>query len=170
MRIYPADFGNSSYCTSIPLAEVSSPIEHLTALLSKLNYRGIFSAEFKRDSRDGKFRILEVNTRAWTYVEFATRCGVNVCQMAFEDACEQAMTVAQRYPIGAGCLNLPADLRSVLAQSLDSRSPRLVILGQWSRAHFHTFCWDDPRPGLSVAWQMVRQLVRKKTRRLVVRR
>lgn len=171
LRIYPADFGNSCYCKSIPLADVSAALENLTTLLSRLNYRGIFSAEFKRDSRDGKFRILEVNTRAWTYVEFAARCGVNVCQMASEDASDRPVTVAPRsYPTGAGCLNFSADIKSVLSQSPASRSPWPEIMGQWARAHFHIFRWDDPRPGLSIAWQMVRELVRKKTRRLVHRR
>ncbi len=106
-RIHPADFGNSSYCESIPLAEVEPAATNLTALLAKVDYRGIFSAEFKRDARDGQFRILEVNTRAWTYVEFAARCGVNVCEMAWQDALGLPVdAAAPDYVVGAGCVNL----------------------------------------------------------------
>lgn len=153
LRIFPPDFGNSSYCRSIPLAEVQSAIDSLTTLLSALHYRGIFSAEFKRDPRNGEFRILEVNTRAWWYVEFTARCGVNVCRMAYEDAADQAVSPASAaYPVGAGCVNFAGDVKSVLAQRPRARSLP-AILGQWARAHFHVFRWDDSRPGLSVLWQ-----------------
>jgi len=46
----------------------------------------VFSAEFKFDERDGLFKILEVNARPWWYVDFAARCGVDVCRMAYRDA------------------------------------------------------------------------------------
>ena len=153
LRIYPPDFGNSSYCLSVPLREVAEAIGHLTWLLSDLDYRGIFSAEFKRDARNGEFRILEVNTRAWWYVEFAARCGVNVCQMAYQDAMHLPVTQSVRnYRLGAGCVNLGADLKSVLSSR--TRGPLYKYLWQWSRAHYHVMLWNDPAPALklSAAW------------------
>ncbi len=165
IRIFPPDFGNSSYCQSIPLADVHGAIENITELLSKLDYRGIFSAEFKRDSRNGNFCILEVNTRAWWYVEFAARCGVNVCQMAYQDAKGLPVTAAPRnYRTGVGCVNLYGDIKAVLAQSPAARDPRTKILGQWARAHFHVFRLDDPGPGLSVVRTISGQLMRNKVR------
>lgn len=171
IRIFPPDFGNSSYCQSIPLADVQGAIECVTELLSKLNYRGIFSAEFKRDSRNGNFCILEVNTRAWWYVEFAARCGVNVCRMAYEDARELPVTSAPRtYATGVGCVNLYGDIKSVLAQTSAARGPRRKILGQWAHSHLHVFRFDDPKPGLSVAWNISAQLIRNNLQRLLGRK
>ncbi len=158
IRIFPPDFGNSSYCESIALSEVGEAVDSITALLDALQYRGIFSAEFKRDARNGAMRILEVNTRAWWYVGFAARCGVNVCKMAYQDALGLAVEPAPRaYRVGAGCVNLVADIRSVLAQDAHRRDPWLTTFWQWSRAHFHVFRWDDPRPGLSIFGQQVRR-------------
>lgn len=149
LRIFPPDFGNSSYCRSIPLSEAKGAVECVTELLAQLSYRGIFSAEFKRDSRDGSFRILEVNTRAWWYVEFAARCGVNVCEMAWQDALDMPVTVAPRdYSVGAGCVNFYGDIKTVLAQSAQTRGPLWKILSQWSKANFHIFQLSDPGPGL----------------------
>ena len=51
-----------------------------------VSYRGIFSAEFKCDDRDGFFKILEVNARPWWYVEAAACAGMDVCSMAYHDA------------------------------------------------------------------------------------
>jgi D-aspartate ligase len=149
MRIYPPHFGNSSYCVSIPLGEIAEARHQLGGLLERLQYRGIFSAEFKRDSRDGKLRILEINTRAWWYVDFAARCGINVCRMAYEDALGLSVTRASAdYPIGVGCTHLARDIRAVCARAEGQRVSPWKALMQWSRGYFSVFRLDDPMPGL----------------------
>ncbi len=166
-RIFPADFGNSSYCRSIPLAEVSPAIATLDRLLSETHYRGIFSAEFKRDARTGAFRLLEVNTRAWWYVEFAARCGVNVCEMAYHDALGEAVSPPARpFAIGAGCVSQIGDMKAVLTQPAARRAGLATILGQWASAHRHVFRWDDPRPGLSEFTRHLSWFFRKRWRAL----
>jgi len=162
LRIFPPDFGNSSYCRSIALADVEPAVAAIGRLLEALAYRGIFSAEFKRDARDGTFRLLEVNTRAWWYVEFAARCGVNVCRMAWQDALGERVDVAPRtYPVGAGCVNLPGDLKAVLSGAASERGPLWRAFGQWLRAHLHVFRFDDPRPGLAAMRGFFRLAARK---------
>ena len=103
-RIYPPDFGNSTYCVSVPLHEVSGAVESLEALLKHISYRGIFSAEFKLDRRDNLFKILEVNARPWWYVEFATLCGVNTCQLAYQDALALPVDTVLGYDEGVGLM------------------------------------------------------------------
>lgn len=159
IRISPPDFGNSSYCRSIPLEQLQTPVDDVKRLLAKLNYRGIFSAEFKRDRRDGVYRILEVNTRAWTYVEFAARCGVNVCEMAYQDALGLPVRRASPdYKVGAGCVDFYRDIVTVRAQSAQARGPLSNILLQWAGAHFHSFRFNDPKPGLHFATRVLAQL------------
>lgn len=163
-RIFPADFGNSSYCQSVPLSQVDDALASLQRVLERLRYRGIFSAEFKRDPRDGRFLLLEINTRAWWYVEFAARCGVNVCEMAWRDAQGLAMATPVRdYRIGAGCTSLLGDVRAVLTEPSGARTPRRRVLKQWLGSHLHAFRWDDPLPGLVLCWQFVRDRFRKPT-------
>lgn len=164
LRMSPPDFGNSSCCHSVPLAILPDAIRHLRRLLDGLDYRGIFSAEFKRDPRDGVYRIIEVNTRAWTYVEFAARCGMNVCEMAWQDAQGLPVTPAARdYPEGVACVDLYHDIPTVLALRKRQRLPWLPVLAQWARAQLHTFRWDDPRPALG----FMRGIARKRFLRSV---
>lgn len=164
-RIYPADFGNSSYCRSIPLAEVAPAVASLSRLLEQTAYRGIFSAEFKRDARTGQFRLLEVNTRAWWYVEFAARCGVNVCQMATLDALGEPVTPPARpFVVGAGCVSLGGDMKAVLTQSRGQRVGWAGVLRQWATAHRHVFRWDDPRPGVVELADHLRWFITKRWR------
>lgn len=168
LRIYPPDFGNSSYCESIPLDKVASAVDSITEILSKLAYRGIFSAEFKRDARNGEFKILEVNTRAWWYVEFAARCGVNVCQMAYEDASGLPVTPSPRdYPAGIGCVNMVGDIKTALAPEMGGLKALPKALMQWARAYWHVFRLDDPAPGFMVFWPMLRHAVTKRVKSTV---
>jgi predicted ATP-grasp superfamily ATP-dependent carboligase len=170
VRIHPPDFGSSSYCESVPISEVADALAGLTELLARLEYRGIFSAEFKRDARDDSFRIIEVNTRAWWYVEFAARCGINVVEMAWRDAQDIAVTPAPSdYATGAGCVNFRNDLAAIMSRPMAARTPLSLALHQWSRGYFNVFRWDDPMPGLQVAWQTLRRSLGWKLRRLLVR-
>jgi predicted ATP-grasp superfamily ATP-dependent carboligase len=168
VRISPPDFGSSSYCLSIPMRDVDTALPGLTELLERLGYRGIFSAEFKRDARDGAFRILEVNARAWWYVEFAARCGVNVVEMAWRDALDMPVVRAPAsYLTQLGCINLRNDLETVFARRGAERTPLSLALRQWSRGHLNVFRWDDPLPGLQVAWQAVTAALARRLRRLL---
>ena len=48
------------------------------ALLAELGYEGISQVEYKRDERDGSFRLMEANFRPWTWLGLATACGANL--------------------------------------------------------------------------------------------
>ncbi len=104
LRMYPADFGNSTYFASVRLEEVSGATASMEALLAHLHYRGIFSAEFKRDDRDGEFKLLEVNARPWWYVDFAVRAGADVVGAYCRDALGLPVEAVTRYRVGATCM------------------------------------------------------------------
>ncbi len=148
LRIYPLDFGNSTSMVSIPLTAVHGAVETVRRVLSEVKYRGIFSAEFKHDARDGLFKLIEVNARPWWFVDFAVRCGVDVCRMAYEDALGREVSQVEGYKVGARCIYPYYDFFA---------AQPLVKAGQlnWARwvsevssALQPVGCWDDPLPGL----------------------
>ena len=148
IRMWPPDFGDSSFMRSVPPDETASAGESLTRLLSGVGHRGIFSAEFKRDPRDGEFRLIEVNVRSWAYVEFTTSCGVNTPWMAYLDALSQRVEDVEDYVTGRAGGVLAKDYRSFLAMRREGR----LSLGEWARSWLPArdliFRWDDPLPGL----------------------
>ena len=55
-------------------------------LLSELSYHGLSQTEFKRDPRDGRLKLMEINARHWLYHPLATVSGVNLSHIAYSDA------------------------------------------------------------------------------------
>ena len=56
------------------------------ALLDALEWHGISQVEVKRDPRDGRDYLIEVNPRSWLWISLATACGVNLPAICHRDA------------------------------------------------------------------------------------
>jgi D-aspartate ligase len=74
-RQYPVDFG----FTSTLVESISSPqIEQAACrFIKSLDFSGLAEIEFKYDARDGQYKILDVNTRAWTWMALGAVAGVD---------------------------------------------------------------------------------------------
>jgi predicted ATP-grasp superfamily ATP-dependent carboligase len=71
MRQHPIDFGNATtYAETVEMPEI---LEHGKKILSHSGYTGVCEIEFKRDSRDGVLKFLEVNPRTWKWHMIAER-------------------------------------------------------------------------------------------------
>lgn len=148
LRMSPPDFGNSTLMVSVPVSETGNAVATLNALFVDIDYRGIFSAEFKRDPRDGLFKLIEVNARPWWYVEFAARCGVNVCELAIRDALGEPVETISEYAIGRRCVFPYYDLPAARAEL---SAGRLSLLGwalSWLGPYQPVFRWSDPLPAI----------------------
>jgi D-aspartate ligase len=144
IRMHPAKLGNSTYITSIPVEEVREAAFSLEYLLESVQYRGIFSAEFKFDFRDQAFKLIEINARPWWYVEFAANCGVDVCSMAYRDALELPVVPTTEYQIGRSCVFAVNDFRGWRAS--DRSTPLFSLVRSWLGADSTPFHWSDPGP------------------------
>jgi len=149
LRMFPPRLGNSTFISSVALDELESAVFSLEFLLDQIKYRGIFSAEFKLDSRDHTFKLIEINARPWWYVEFAARCGVDVCSMAYRDALELPMRTVTRYDIGRTCVFAPNDFRALRDAAPGAHSHWWSLVRNWWRADGIAFHWNDPGPALS---------------------
>ena len=153
LRIYPPEFGNSTRMQSVPLQEVAPARDALARLLAHLDFRGIFSAEFKRDPRDGQFKLLEVNARPWWYVEFAVRCGVDVVHWGYRDALGLPLPAPPTYAVGRRCVYPYYDFHAVRETSglLPAVGNALGWIGAWQPI----FRWRDPGPAVRAMGDLV---------------
>ncbi len=54
-------------------------------MLRGVRFHGLSQVEFKRDPRDGEFKLMEVNPRLWQWHGLATACGVDLPRIAYWD-------------------------------------------------------------------------------------
>jgi predicted ATP-grasp superfamily ATP-dependent carboligase len=147
--MYPSDFGNSTSTVSEPLSEVAPAVETLDRLLAALEYRGVFSAEFKRDERDGRFKLLEVNCRHWWYVEFAAACGVDVSLMSYRDALGLPVTPVEGYEVGRRCVYPYFDRYPCWEMLRAGRLSPWAWARSWIGAEQPIYTRDDPWPAVA---------------------
>ncbi len=158
LRMSPPKLGNSTLMVSVPLSEVAAAEQSLRRLLGHMQYRGTFSAEFKRDERDGQFKLFEINARPWWYIEFAARCGVDVCSMAYQDALGMPVKVVKEYEVGRRCVFFVNDIRAWREQR---KLGQKESLWSWTRPWFGAdgtpFHWNDPWPALAYARRLLHE-------------
>ncbi len=54
-------------------------------LLAAVGFRGLSQVEFKRDPRDGRFKLMEINPRLFQWHGLAAACGVDLPAIAYWD-------------------------------------------------------------------------------------
>ena len=155
LRMYPQKLGNSTFIESVPLHDLHGAVLPLEYLLEKISYRGVFSAEFKFDERDGAFKLIEINARPWWYVEFASRCGVDVCTMAYRDALGLPVDAVEDYEVGRRCVFALNDLRGWREQRHGSNANLWSLFWSWLNSDSTPFHWNDPAPALRYLGQTV---------------
>lgn len=75
IREKPPSGGVSVVCESVPVDEEMA--ESAKKLLSLVRWQGVAMVEFKRDLRDGKAKLMEINGRFWGSLQLAIASGVN---------------------------------------------------------------------------------------------
>lgn len=75
LREKPPSGGVSVVSESIPLDE--EMVSAAERLLSVVGWTGVAMVEFKRDQRDGKAKLMEINGRFWGSLQLAVACGVD---------------------------------------------------------------------------------------------
>jgi predicted ATP-grasp superfamily ATP-dependent carboligase len=153
-------FANSSAEVSIPHVQVHSCAEILTTYFQAIGYRGLFGAEFKRDPRDGVYKLLEVNARSMGGNAHSTQCGANDIYAAYRDALGELITPRLDYQAGVYSMFLLSDLKTI-STLLRQRafSLRDVLEPYRHKKQMGIFAWDDPLPFIVNTWALTRARV-----------
>jgi predicted ATP-grasp superfamily ATP-dependent carboligase len=64
---------------------VQDAVDAALRLLEAFDYVGLSQVEFKRDPRDGKFKLMEINPRLWQWHGLAAACGIDLPRIAYAD-------------------------------------------------------------------------------------
>jgi D-aspartate ligase len=156
-RQYPADFGRAStYVETVECPEIREPAR---ALLRELRWTGLVEVEFKRDPRDGGFKLLDVNPRVWGWHTLCARAGVDFPHLLWL-ALRGCPVPTARARAGARWVRTTTDLpvvaREVLAGRLSVRAYAQSLRGPREGA---VLARDDVGPAVHELPQLVSTLV-----------
>jgi predicted ATP-grasp superfamily ATP-dependent carboligase len=94
--------GGSSLRESIKIPELQK--EGLK-IPQKLNWQGPIMVEFRKDQRDGRFKLMEVNPRFWGSLNLAIQSGVDFPHLFFQLAMNGNCESVFDYKVGVKCKN-----------------------------------------------------------------
>ena len=146
-RQHPPEFGRASTFVEtieLPLLETLSE-----RFLRAINYYGLVELEYKLDSRDGQYKLLDVNGRTWGYHTLGSGAGVDFPYLLFSDQAGESVQEC-RGRSGVRWIRLITDLPTgaleIFRGHLDWRAYLRTLKG------FHVesvFSREDPLPGLA---------------------
>lgn len=139
LRQVPPGVGTCRVGEAVWVQEV---VDAALRLLRALRFHGISQVEFKRDSRDGRYKLMEVNPRLWQWHGLAAACGVDLPLLAYRDLTGQPVT-----PV-----SMNGERRAWAISFMPGERPALL-----RRPYVDAvFARDDLRPALAVAARVVR--------------
>ena len=148
IRMDPPRLANTSSCVTIGLGDVPGAVNAVGRLLDAVDYRGIFSVEFKFDARDARFKIIELNARPYWHMGAIARAGVDLAWMSYLDALERPVPQATSYELGRYSVYVLPDSAAIMRAIASGRRPEGPILRPWLTGSHAIFSLVDPVPGI----------------------
>ena len=144
IREHPKDLGTGTFAESIYIPEVK---ELGTRILKAMNYYGISEIEFKKDPRDGKYKLIEMNARTWLWHSLAIRCGVDFPYLLYRDMIGEHVTPITSFKENVKWIHIYTDIgimiREVLKKNMKIRD---YLSSLKCEKEFAVLSFDDPLP------------------------
>ncbi len=145
-RQYPIEFGFTS--TLVETIEQRQIEVDACRFLASLDYSGLVEIEFKYDTRDGRYKILDINGRAWSWIALGAAAGIDFPALQWRLAAGEEIT-PQIGRSGVRWLYFSRDLAASICEMLTGDLSPIAYLRSLRRPLvLAVFAWDDPLPAL----------------------
>lgn len=108
IRCHPPEYGVGIVQRTIPMNETLR--RQGRTLLSALNYRGFATVEFKRDARDGEYKLMEINARPSMVQRMFRKAGLNFAKLTVDDMMGRPVDGDYSYRPNVYCIHNSADI------------------------------------------------------------
>jgi predicted ATP-grasp superfamily ATP-dependent carboligase len=160
-------YGDGSFQVSVWVPTVA---ELGIRLLENMKYRGLAGIEFKKDRRDGQFKLIEINPRSVTGEMMAVKSGVDIPLIAYLDTIGERVEPNSSFTEGMKWVSLEWDFKTFLAY----RERKMLNFTDWIKSlrggkSYAIWSHDDPLPFIILLTRIFRAAVRKifRSRRMV---
>ena len=145
-RQFPIDFGYTS--TFVETVEQPEVEDAACRFLKSIGYNGLVEVEFKYDARDARYKILDVNARAWTWIALGEIAGVDFPYLLWRLAMGETLP-RMRGRAGVAWMHASRDaVAAVEEMALGILSPVSYVKSLRRPLRFAAFAADDPLPGI----------------------
>jgi D-aspartate ligase len=145
-RQHPPEFGRAS--TFVETVDIPLLATYSERFLKEIGYYGLVEMEYKRDPRDGQYKLLDFNARTWGYHTLGQRAGVDFPSMLYADQLGEPVGTCQAQ-VGIRWVRLVTDIPTNVIEILNGRQNLRAYLRSLRSAHIESvFSRDDPLPGL----------------------
>jgi predicted ATP-grasp superfamily ATP-dependent carboligase len=146
-RQHPPEFGRAS--TFVETIELPVIEELSERFLRAINYYGLVEIEYKLDSRDGQYKLLDVNGRTWGYHTLGKGAGVDFPYMLFADQLGDDVRPC-RARAGVTWLRLITDVPTGIPEIFRGRQNcRTYLRSLFAFDVESVYSWTDPFPGIA---------------------
>lgn len=167
IRQYPCDFGIGSSVVSVwvpELADLGLPF------LKAIHYWGVGSIEFKKDMRDDRWKMIEINPRLWAQNSLPDACGQNFALTAYLDALGKPVVPRSDFKEGVKWIAMNTDFvsfRGYRAQGRMSWAQWLTSVLTGKRV-WAVWSADDPMPWVQEllvgkVWNKIKKILKLKS-------
>jgi predicted ATP-grasp superfamily ATP-dependent carboligase len=144
-RVIPKGFGSASYVKSFDDLNLRPVV---TKFLKDIGYKGLGGIEFKKDIRDGVYKIIEFNPRFGMWDGLGAHCGVNLPYIAYCDAKEIPVKRQLKFREEVIWVDWQRDIRAFL----EYRNAGQLNFWQWVKSLrgekvFPIYSCSDWKPG-----------------------
>ncbi|HEX7254505.1 MAG TPA: ATP-grasp domain-containing protein [Gaiellaceae bacterium] len=145
-RQHPPQFGRAStFVETVDLPELEELSERF---LRGIGYYGLVEVEYKRDDREGRYKLLDVNARTWGYHTLGQRAGVDFPYLLFADQVGRPVEPCHT-EAGVSWIRLVTDFPTAVTELFAGTLRWREYLRSLRRADTEAvFSRDDPLPGL----------------------
>ena len=145
-RQYPVDFGySSSFVETLDVPDIVAPSKRL---LSAMRYTGLVEVEYKLDARNGRYKLLDINPRLWTWSTLGSPAGIDFPYLLWR------IIVGKRVRkrtgrVGVRWVRMSTDVPAAIHEMIRGRlSLRSYLRSLRSPVEFALMASDDLLPGL----------------------
>src|SRR6266404_224153 len=145
-RQYPIDFGHSSsFVETLDVPEIVAPSRRL---LAAIRYTGLVEVEYKFDARNGRYKLLDINPRLWTWAPLGARAGIDFPYLLWQ----MLLGLPVQEKVGrtdVRWVRMITDVPAAIHEMARGRlSPGAYVRSLRSPLEFSVTALDDPLPGL----------------------
>lgn len=168
LRQNPPGFGVARVARTVPMIEEIGRLA--LSLLKSFTFHGLSSAEFKFDSRDNQFKLIEINVRSALPERLLVAAGINFPYIIYLDRVKDVRILPPTYEPETYWIDNFMDIPGFIKwRNVENWTFKDYLRPYWKKKVFCVPFFDDPLPFIVKSWILLKQVAKSCISRLYLK-